>query len=109
MRENTFQLNRDYSSFTDVALMTETHATDWSWSALIQDYDNDGFNDIYVTNGIYKRPNDLNYINYISNINFTKYDQTKQDKLKRQLIEEMPTINIPNVVFRNNGDLEFDR
>ncbi len=106
---NTFQLNKDFSSFTDVALMTETHATDWSWSTLIQDYDNDGFNDIYVTNGIYKRPNDLNYINYISNINFAKYDQTKQAKLKRQLIDEMPTINIPNVVFRNKGNLEFDR
>ena len=106
---NTFQLNKDFSSFTDVALMTETHATDWSWSTLIQDYDNDGFNDIYITNGIYKRPNDLNYINYISNINFAKFDQTKQAKLKRQLIDEMPTINIPNVVFRNKGELAFDR
>ncbi len=106
---NTFQLNRGQASFTDVALMTETHATDWSWSALIQDYDNDGLNDIYITNGIYKRPNDLNYINYISNINFAKYDQTKQAKLKKQLIEEMPTISIPNVVFKNHGDLEFKR
>ena len=51
----------------------------------------------------------MNYINYISNINFAKYDQTKQAKLKRQLIDEMPTINIPNIVFRNKGDLEFDR
>jgi hypothetical protein len=106
---NTLQLNRDNRSFSDIALMTETYATDWSWSALIQDYDNDGLPDIYVTNGIYKRPNDLNYINYLSNIDFAKYDQTSQNEIERKLIEEMPAINIPNVVFRNKGNYEFDR
>ena len=106
---NTLQINRDNQSFSDVALMTETHATDWSWSALIQDYDNDGRNDLYVTNGIYKRPNDLDYINYLSNVDFAQYDQTRQNELERKLIEEMPTINIPNVVFRNKGNFEFER
>ena len=106
---NTFQLNRDNSFFSEVALMSNTHATDWSWSALIQDYDNDGLSDIFVTNGIYKRPNDLNYINYLSNIDFAKYDQTKQNEIEQKLIEEMPTLRIPNVVFRNKGNLEFER
>jgi len=106
---NTLQLNRNNSSFSDVALMTNTYATDWSWSVLINDFDNDGLNDIYVTNGIYKRPNDLNYINYLSNVNFAKYDQTKQDEIERQLIDEMPTINISNIIFHNKDSLEFDR
>lgn len=106
---NTFQLNNDNTSFSDVALMTNTFATDWSWSVLIQDFDNDGLNDLYITNGIYKRPNDLNYINYLSNINFSKYSQTKQNEIERKLIEEMPTINLSNVIFRNKGDLEFER
>lgn len=106
---NTLQLNRGNESFSDVALMTETHATDWSWSTLIQDFDNDGLNDIYITNGIYKRPNDLNYINYISSVDFAKYDQTKQNELERKLIEEMPTMNIPNILFHNKGDFEFER
>lgn len=106
---NVLQLQQQNHTFSDVALMTNTHATDWSWSPLIQDYDNDGLNDIYITNGIYKRPNDLNYINYLSNIDFAKYDQTKQNDLERQLIELMPTIPLPNVVFHNKGDMEFDR
>ena len=101
---NVLQLQQQNQTFSDVALMTETHATDWSWSPLIQDYDNDGLNDIYITNGIYKRPNDLNYINYLSNIDFAKYDQTKQNDLERQLVEAMPTVRLPNVVFRNKGD-----
>ncbi|TFG76377.1 MAG: RNA-binding protein [Flavobacteriales bacterium] len=106
---NAMQLNRDNSFFSEVSLMNNSYATDWSWSALIQDYDNDGFNDIFVTNGIFKRPNDLNYINYLSNIDFAEYDQTKQNEIERKLIEEMPTLEIANVVFRNKGNLEFDR
>jgi hypothetical protein len=106
---NTLQLNRDNKSFSDIALLTETFATDWSWSALVQDFDNDGLNDIYVTNGIYKRPNDLNYINYLSTTDFAKYALAKQDKMEEKLIESMPSVNLPNVIFRNKGDLEFER
>jgi len=106
---NTFQLNRGGNSFSEIALMTNTYASDWSWSSLIQDYDNDGKNDIYITNGIYKRPNDLNYINYISNIDFAKYDRTKQNKMEVQLIEKMPTLHIPNVIYQNHGNLEFSQ
>ena len=106
---NTLQLNRDGQSFTDIALMTETYATDWSWSTLIQDYDNDGLNDIYITNGIYKRPNDLNFINYLSNVDFSKYKPTEQNKLEKKLIGEMPSNNISNIFFHNKGNLKFDK
>jgi len=113
---NTFQLNTGKGHFSDAALMTDTYATDWSWSPLIQDYDNDGFNDIFITNGIYKRPNDLDYINYLSNIDFAKYEKEKQDEIEKKLIEQMATVNISNIVFKNKGDtptdswsFEFDR
>ncbi|NNE77362.1 MAG: CRTAC1 family protein, partial [Pricia sp.] len=106
---NALQLNQGGAYFADVALMTETHATDWSWSVLLQDYDNDGLNDIFITNGIYKRPNDLDYIKYISTIDFAKYNKTKQNEIEKQLIEQMPTVNIPNVVFQNKGNLTFER
>ena len=106
---NTLQLNVTNTSFSEIALLSNTYATDWSWSTLIQDFDNDGLNDIYITNGIYKRPNDLNYINYLSNINFSKYSLTKQNEIERKLIEEMPTINLANIVFHNKGNLKFDK
>lgn len=106
---NTLQLNLNNNSFSDVALMSNTYATDWSWSSLIQDFDNDGFSDVYITNGIYKRPNDLDYINFQSNVDYAKYDQNNLNDLEKQLIDKMPTINIANVVFRNKGDLEFER
>jgi len=106
---NSFQLGEENGKFSDIALLTETHATDWSWSPLIQDFDNDGLNDIFITNGIYKRPNDLDYINYISTIDYAKYDTNEQNDIEKKLIEQMPTVNIPNVIFRNKGNLEFER
>lgn len=106
---NTFQLNTGAGFFNDVALMTQTHATDWSWSPLIQDYDNDGKNDIFITNGIYKRPNDLDYINYISSIDFAKYEKDKQNEIEKKLIDQMPTVNISNIIFRNRGNFNFER
>lgn len=106
---NNFQINRDGQSFSDIALMTNTHATDWSWSVLLADYDNDGLNDIFITNGIYKRPNDLDYIKYLSTVNFSQYSQTQENDLKMKLIQEMPTLKIPNVVFRNTGDFSYER
>lgn len=106
---NTFQLNTGDGHFADIALMTETHATDWSWSPLIQDYDNDGLSDIFITNGIYKRPNDLDYINYISTIDFAKYQKDKQNEIEKKLIDQMPTVNTSNTVFKNKGNFEFER
>ena len=105
---NHLQINKG-NYFMDVALMSETHATDWSWSPLILDYDNDGLNDIYITNGIYKRPNDLDYINYLSNLDFAKYAETEQDTLEQKLINTMPMLNLPNVLFKNEGNLTFQK
>lgn len=105
---NHLQINKG-NYFVDAALITETFATDWSWSPLIFDYDNDGLNDIYITNGIYKRPNDLDYINFLSNYDFAKYNQTAQDTLEQKLIKTMPMLNLPNVLLKNKGDLEFKK
>ncbi len=105
---NHLQLNNG-KFFVDAALITETHATDWSWSPLILDYDNDGLNDLYITNGIYKRPNDLDYINFLSNVDFAKYTETSQDNLEQKLINTMPMLNLPNVLLKNNGDLAFKK
>ena len=106
---NNFQLNTGQDTFSDIAPLTNTHATDWSWSVLIQDYDNDGRNDLYITNGIYKRPNDLDYINYLSNTDFSDYSQSQAYEIEKKLINQMPTLKLPNILFNNKGDFEFDR
>ena len=69
---NTLQLNRgpgpdSLPRYSDVAYLAGTEATDWSWSALLADLDLDGRRDLFITNGIWRRPNDLDFINYASN------------------------------------------
>lgn len=106
---NHLFLKKPYGDYADVALFSQTHATDWSWSVLIQDYDNDGKNDLFVSNGIVKRPNDLDYINYLSDSNYSNFVRTKQNEMKQELIDQMPTLEIPNLLFKNNGELQFSK
>tara|TARA_B100000780_G_scaffold272644_2_gene235141 strand:- start:183 stop:3434 length:3252 start_codon:yes stop_codon:yes gene_type:complete len=105
---NHLQINKGNTTYVDVALMTQTYATDWSWGVLLADFNNDGWNDIFIPNGIVKRPNDLDYIKYLSNTNFSKYENSKKDQLKKKVIEEMPTLKIPNLLIKNNGNLDFE-
>ena len=64
---NNLQFNRGNGNFSEVGLYAGIAATDWSWSSLLFDFDNDGYKDIFVANGIPKRLNDIDYINYVSN------------------------------------------
>ena len=106
---NNFHLNRGNSKFTDIALYNDTYSTDWSWSVLLEDFNNDGKNDIFISNGIYKRPNDLDYINYASDIDFRLFNKNNEKKFYENLIDKMPTLKIPNILYLNKGDLEFQK
>lgn len=95
---NTLQLNRGQGRFSDIGYLAGVHATDWSWAPLFADFDNDGWKDLFVTNGIYRRPNDLDYIAAVET-------QTRRDD--KALIALMPHVPIANYAYRNNGDLTF--
>ena len=107
LARNNFQLNKGDGTFSEIALFTETYATDWSWSVLLQDFNNDTRTDIFISNGIYKRPNDLDYINYLSNINLSLYSDEEQDSVENELIRRMPTLKIPNFLYLNKGEYDF--
>lgn len=107
---NCLQLNRVISDstilFSDIAPQAGVEATDWSWSPLLADFDNDGLKDMFVSNGILRRPNDLDYINFISN-------QVIQDSLKTietgdlEILNAMPAGKISNFVFKNEDGLHY--
>ena len=104
---NTLQLNVGNGHFSEIGLMANIHATDWSWSGLMADLDLDGNKDLYIANGIKRRSNDLDYIRYISNEavqHRLEGDLTSEDMA---LVEKLPIVKIPNYVFRNNGGLAF--
>lgn len=102
---NSLQLNRGNGKFSEIGLLTGTYATDWTWSPLIFDMDNDGFKDIHVTNGIVKRPNDLDFIQYSQEPS----PGLKEKEVQKRQIDMLPTVKLANFVFKNNGNLEFEQ
>ena len=104
---NAFQLNKGNGSFVEIAMLTGTHATDWSWSPLIADFNNDGFNDLFIANGIFKRPNDLDFINFKSNSDYRDFKKAKKDSITQKIIDGMPSGHLPNIMFWGTNDQGF--
>lgn len=107
---NALQLNLGNNKFSDIGMLSGIYATDWSWATLVADYDLDGYKDIFISNGIPRRLNDLDYIKFISNdIAVQMRLESGQVNAKDlALIEKMPIIKIPNYLYRNKGDLTFE-
>ncbi|MEZ4986078.1 MAG: VCBS repeat-containing protein [Saprospiraceae bacterium] len=103
---NHLQLNTGRYNFIDLAQQTRTFATDWSWAVLLQDFDNDGRKDIFITNGIVKRPNDLDYINYLNSEAVASLAENDPERT-RKLIEKLPSQPLRNILFRQQADLNF--
>jgi enediyne biosynthesis protein E4 len=108
-QRNTLQRNNGNDTFSEVGQLAGVARTDWSWSALIADFDLDGLQDIYVTNGIAR---DLTSQDYLA---FLKQDETMRAAVAGQrvdflrLIQPMGTTPLPNYAFRNTGDLAFSK
>ncbi|MES1226505.1 MAG: VCBS repeat-containing protein, partial [Bacteroidota bacterium] len=105
---NNLQLNRRNGQFSEVGLYSGVAATDWSWSPLWVDFDNDGLKDLFITNGIPKRLNDIDYINFVSNQELQQkmHDKSLDDK-DLDLINKFPEIKLPSKFFKNEGQMKF--
>ena len=99
------QLNRGLlfatgTQFSEVGQQADIQAKDWSWAPLMADLDNDGWKDLFITNGIRHRPNDLDYINFAYNDNAKIF-------LNQELVDFMPDGAVHNFAFKNNVKLGF--
>ena len=105
---NNLQLNRRNGMFSEVGLYSGIFATDWSWAPLWMDFDNDGLKDLFISNGIPKRMNEMDYVNFVSNREIQdKIASNKMEEKDMALINKFPEIKIPNKLFKNNGNLAF--
>jgi hypothetical protein len=105
--ENSLQLNNGATKdgdpvFSDIARLAGVSHTDWSWSALFADFDNDGYKDIFISNGYPKAVTDLDYTGAA-----TAALQRGDTPRARRLLKDLPSYEVSNYVFRNNGDLTF--
>jgi len=111
LMHNMLQHNNGNGTFSDLAWQAGVARTDWSWAALIADFDLDGNKDIFVANGLAKDVTSQDYIAFLSN------DQTllaathggKERVDFTSLINAMTSTKLPDYAFRNNGDLTFTK
>lgn len=94
-------------SFSEQSRLSGVEATDWSWSALIADFDLNGFKDIYITNGVYQDILNQDYLNYISNEVVARSMITEQGVNYKKLIDIIPSHPISNVAFSGNQNMVF--
>jgi enediyne biosynthesis protein E4 len=119
---NMLHLNQGDGYFSDIAQMTGMANTDWSWSTLIADFDNNGWKDIHVTNGLMRdiRNNDASkkfpqyleskLFEYIQNHPNPPADITVWDVVDiKTALEIVPSQKLSNYVYANNGHLDFTR
>jgi hypothetical protein len=105
--KNCLQKNNGDGTFSEIGQLAELEATDWSWSPLLADFDNDGLKDVFISNG-YKRDN--------TNMQFVKYSLDEAMKQKnggppitaKEYVSHMSGIKIANYIFRNKGNDQFE-
>ena len=106
---NCLQLNTGKGMrFADIGLYSGVAATDWSWSPLIADYNLDGYKDIFVTSGIKKRQNDLDYIKFLSALQFYGNTADNPRANDEMLLAHQPPGEWHNYLFTGKDDLRFD-
>ncbi|MEL6925078.1 MAG: CRTAC1 family protein [Bacteroidota bacterium] len=106
--QNCLQINDGSGNFTEMANMSEAAATDWSWGALIFDFDNDGWQDIYVCNGIYRDIMDQDFTNFITDKDEIKNVVSKRGEFDfRDFLPYLPSTPIHNYAFINQRNNQF--
>ena len=104
---NALQLNRGAGYFSEIGNLAGVSATDWSWAPLFADLDNDGRKDLFITNGIFRRPNDLDYIDFVGNAANQASLVQGNSQRNLALVRTMPQVPLSKYAYRNNGNLTF--
>ncbi|MEO9805109.1 MAG: VCBS repeat-containing protein [Reichenbachiella sp.] len=106
---NTLQLNAGNGKFNEVGQLLGIDATDWSWSGLFADYDNDGDKDLLITNGFYRDLGDLDYVHYKQRQNASPFGSREAvlDEKKKVMLA-LAQVKVPNYLYENKGNLSFE-
>jgi hypothetical protein len=104
---NVLQRNNGNNTFSDIGYQSGIYATDWSWSPLIADFDNDGLRDIFISNGYLKDTTDLDFVTYNQDVTMFGTDSLKVKNATKAL-KELGGVYKPDFLFHNKGDFQFE-
>jgi hypothetical protein len=105
--QNMLQRNNGDGTFSEVGQLAGVSNTDWSWAALFCDFDGDSYKDLFVGNGFVKDFSNHDFINFAAD-KLAKGEKLKPGDPAYKLLDHVPTVKIPNYVFRNNGNGVFE-
>ncbi|WP_026915993.1 VCBS repeat-containing protein [Christiangramia portivictoriae] len=105
--QNTLHINLGDLNFSEVANLSGVAATEWSWSALFADFDNDTNQDLFITNGIKGATNDMDYIKFISTEEIQQQLSSGEKIDLENLTKRLPEKKLENYIFRNDGTHSF--
>ena len=106
--KNCLQVNTRGGHFIETGNYSGISASDWSWGALMFDMDNDGMNDIYVSNGVNRDVTDLDFIEFFANDVIQKMVLTGEKQEVNEVLKHIPQHPLVNKVYHNLGNLKFD-
>ena len=104
---NSLQLNNGNGTYSEIANYAGVAETEWSWAPLIADFDNDGWKDMYITNGLKRDMTDWDYKVFILDSVINSMNQGKSVDMNKWL-QSMPQVPVKNYFYHNNGSLKFD-
>ncbi|MEJ7560195.1 MAG: VCBS repeat-containing protein [Pedobacter sp.] len=103
---NMLHLNNGNGTFSEIGQLAGISNTDWSWAPLFADLDNDGFKDLFVTNGYLRDYTDMDFLKFQGDfLRDTDPAVVKSNLL--EIVNKIPSSNVKNYVFKNNGNLTF--
>ncbi|WP_425421723.1 FG-GAP-like repeat-containing protein [Phaeodactylibacter xiamenensis] len=105
---NMLQLNNGDGTFSEIGQLAGVSNTDWSWAPLLADFDNDGWKDLFVSNGYLRDYTNRDFVSYYADQRIKEQRGEKSDPLL-DIIARMESTKTPNYIFRNNGDLTFTK
>lgn len=104
---NMLQINNGNGTFSEIGQLAGVSNTDWSWAALFADFDNDGWKDLFVTNGYRRDYTNMDFLKYMGD-----YIQHQDGNIRRQnvleLVSQIPASNLSNYMFKNR-DASFEK
>ena len=103
---NMLQLNNGNGTFSEIGQLSGVYCTDWSWASLLVDFNNDGYKDLFITNGYGRDMTNRDFVKFYANERM-KYIRNEPSENMFKLLQEIPTTPVHNYLYLNDGDLKF--
>ncbi|MCU0419389.1 MAG: VCBS repeat-containing protein [Cyclobacteriaceae bacterium] len=104
---NMLQINAGKGHFAEIGIATEMYQTDWSWSVLLADFDNNTHRDVFITNGYFKNITDRDFAIYTFQHRKGMVEKGNERENIADMLRNLPGAHLQNRFFSNTGDLQF--